>query len=80
MNRGCFGVAFLEVLIFFPFVPNTVEYGSFGLACGEGCFSPNATLVPSGVSGQPAGASGQHDRTRALSALGAQDLVADAKA
>jgi hypothetical protein len=29
MNLGCFCVVFLDVLIFFPFVPNTVEDGLF---------------------------------------------------
>jgi hypothetical protein len=27
MNLACFCVVFLAVLIFFPFVPNTVKYG-----------------------------------------------------
>jgi hypothetical protein len=46
MNRGCFGVDFFAVLMFSPFVPNTVAHGFCGLACGAGCFSTNAKRVP----------------------------------
>jgi hypothetical protein len=36
MNLGCFCMVFFDVLIFSPFVTNTVWYGSFRLAYGEG--------------------------------------------
>jgi hypothetical protein len=49
MNLSCFGVDFFEVLMFSPFVPNTVMHGSCCLACGAGCFSPNAKPVPEQV-------------------------------
>jgi hypothetical protein len=46
MNRGCFCVVFFDVLIFFPFVPNTVAQGFCCLACCKGCLSPNAKPMP----------------------------------
>jgi hypothetical protein len=64
INLGCFGVIFLDVLIFFPFVTNTVEHGSFGLACGEGCFSTNARLVPWQVFRPPAEQRGSKEPAR----------------
>jgi hypothetical protein len=46
MNLSCCCVGFFEVLMFSPFVPKTVAHGFYGLACGDGCFSANARLVP----------------------------------
>jgi hypothetical protein len=37
---------FLRCPHVFPFVPKTVAHGFYGLACGDGCFSANARLVP----------------------------------
>jgi hypothetical protein len=46
MNLGCFCMVFFDVLIFSPFVTNTVWHGSFRRACCEGCLSTSAKLVP----------------------------------
>jgi hypothetical protein len=67
MNLGCFCVGFFEVLMVSPFVPKTVVHGCCCLVGGAGCFSPNARLMPSDLSGHPAGARGPHDRASALS-------------
>ena len=61
MNRGCLWVVCFEVLIFSPFVPNTVEHGICCLPCGEGCFSPNAKLVPWQVFQPPEDKSGSKE-------------------
>jgi hypothetical protein len=53
MNLGCFWVVVLDDLMFSPVVPKTVMHGFYCLACGKGCFSPNARLVPADLSGQP---------------------------
>jgi hypothetical protein len=51
MNLGCFCVVFFDGLIFSPFVTNTVEHGSFCLACCEGYFA----LTQSSCHGRCAG-------------------------
>jgi hypothetical protein len=75
MNLGCFCVGFFEVLMVSPFVPKTVVHGCCCLVGGAGCFSPNARLMPSDLSGHPAGARGPHDRASARSALGCSGMV-----
>jgi hypothetical protein len=64
MNLGCFCVVFLDVLIFFPFVTNTVSHGSFGLACCEGCVFTSAKLVPWQVFRPPEDKSGSKEPAR----------------
>jgi hypothetical protein len=45
-NLGCFGVVFLGVLMFSPFVTKIVLHGSCCLACCEGYFSLTQSSCP----------------------------------
>ena len=46
MNLGCFCVVCFDGLMCSPFVPKTVKQDFYRLACGDGCFSARARLVP----------------------------------
>jgi hypothetical protein len=70
MNLGCFCVVFFDLLMFPPFMTKTVEHGSFSLACGEGCFSTKAKLVPWQVFRLPEEKRGSKEPARAAWARG----------
>jgi hypothetical protein len=65
MNLGCFWVVVLDGLMLSPFVPKTVEHGSYCLACGDGYFSPIAKLVPGQVFRPPEAKRGVKEPARA---------------
>jgi hypothetical protein len=64
MNLGCFCMGFLGVLIFSPFVPNTVEDGFCHRACGEGCLCTSAKPVPWQVFTSPGDRAGLNEGAR----------------
>jgi hypothetical protein len=69
MNLGCFWVVFWAVLIFSPFVPNTVEDGFCRRPCGEGCLLSSAKPVPWQVFTSPRERDGPNERARTGLAL-----------